>query len=82
MSCCADARRILHNLREVIRENDIDEDYMRSIARRSLRLGASEPLPPLETLTYDHLRIIMGELKRFLRRGGVPHVHVHQEMPF
>jgi hypothetical protein len=76
----ADARRIIYNLREVCRENDIDEDYMRQIARRSLRLGPVDPLPQLEQLSYAHLRIIMGELKRFIRRGGRP--HVHQEMPF
>jgi hypothetical protein len=70
----ADARRIIYNLREVCRENDVDEEYMRSIARRSLRLRPEDPLPELEQLSYQHLRIIMGELKRFIRRGGRPHV--------
>ena len=76
----ADARRIIYNLREVCRENDIDEDYMRSMVRRALGLGPFDPLPELEDVSYALLRVIMGELKRFIRRGGRP--HVHQEAPF
>ena len=76
----ADSRRILYNLREVCAENEIDENYMRGMARNCLRLPTTDPLPDLELLDYDELRIIMGELIRFIRRGGRP--RVHQEHPF
>lgn len=76
----SDARRILYNIRESVRDADVDEDYMRGVARRALRLRESDPLPELATLSYPQLRTIMGELKRFLSRGGRP--RVHQEMPF
>jgi hypothetical protein len=80
-----DARRIAWNIREVVRQNDVDEVYMRGIARRMLRLEDADPLPELEQMQYRELLIIMGELKRFLRRGGKPGVHQHQReeaLPF
>jgi hypothetical protein len=67
-----DARRIAHNIREVCIENDVDEVYMRGMARRSLRLTPADPLPELASLEYEQLITLMGELKRFLRRGGRP----------
>lgn len=70
----ADARRIAFNIREICQANEVDEDYMRGMARRSLRLGEFDPLPELASLEYEQLIILMGELKRFLRRGGRPGV--------
>jgi hypothetical protein len=69
-----DARRIAFNLREIVQQNDVDEVYMRAMARRMLRIPDDEPLPELGKMTYEQLIIIMGELKRFLRRGGRPGV--------
>jgi hypothetical protein len=77
----ADARRIAHNIRELCQEFDVDEDYMRRIARRAAGLGFEDPLPELHLFTYDQLRTIMGELKRFLRRGGRPHVRQWFQAP-
>jgi hypothetical protein len=71
----ADARRIAHNIREVCGSHEVDEDYMRGIARRALKLRETDPLPELASLSYEQLRVIMGELKRFLTRGGRPRVH-------
>jgi hypothetical protein len=76
-----DARRVAFNLREICRESDVDEDYMRSMARRMLRLSPTQPLPELGQMSYQQLIIIMGELKRFLRRGGRPHVK-QEALPF
>lgn len=73
-----DARRIAFNLREVVQENEVDEDYMRAMARRMLRLDETDHLPELGEMTSEQLLIIMGELKRFLRRGGRPRVHQEQ----
>lgn len=70
----ADARRIAHNIRELCQANDVEEDYMRGMARRSLRLSEWDPLPELASLEYEQLIVLMGELKRFLRRGGRPGV--------
>lgn len=67
-----DARRIAFNLREVCTNFDIDEEYMRGVARRMLRLHEDDPLPALEQMTDEQLIWIMGELKRFIRRGGRP----------
>lgn len=77
-----DARRIAWNIREIVRANEVDEDYMRGMARRMLRLGDDCPLPQLEAMEYEDLIIIMGELKRFLRRGGRPGVKQRGEDPF
>lgn len=78
-----DARRIAFNLREVVQANEVDEVYMRGMARRMLRLADDDPLPTLEEMTSEQLIIIMGELKRFLRRGGRPGVKQDQEaLPF
>ncbi len=60
-----DARRILHELRESVGEHEIDEDYLRGVAKRMLRLTY---LPQLETLSRQQLIIILGEVKRFIRR--------------
>lgn len=70
----ADARRIAHNIRELCQAHEVDEDYMRGMARRSLGLSEFDPLPELASLKYSQLIVLMGELKRFLRRGGRPGV--------
>jgi hypothetical protein len=64
-----DARRVAWNIREVIRKNDVDENYMRGMVRNSLQLSDDDPLPELEKVSYKLLLVIMGELKRWLRRG-------------
>lgn len=75
-----DARRIVFNLREVVQENEVDEVYMRAMARRMLRLDDTDHLPDLGEMTSEQLLIIMGELKRFLRRGGRPGVHKQEQL--
>jgi hypothetical protein len=77
-----DARRIAWNIREIVAANEVDEDYMRAMARRTLRLADDCPLPSLDQMDYESLLIIMGELKRFLRRGGRPHVKQAGDYPF
>jgi hypothetical protein len=77
-----DARRIAWNIREIVRANEVDEDYMRGMARRMLRLGDDCELPTLDQMDYESLIIIMGELKRFLRRGGRPGVKQGKDEPF
>ena len=76
-----DARRIIWNIRDICRANEVDEDYMRGVARNMLRLGHDCAMPDLEEMQYDDLLVIMGELKRFLRRGGRPYVK-RAEDPF
>lgn len=78
----ADARRIAWNIRDLVAANEVDEDYMRGMARRMLRLGDDCPLPALEQMEDAQLIIIMGELKRFLRRGGRPGVKQGKDEPF
>jgi hypothetical protein len=77
-----DARRIAWNIREIVRANEVEEDYMRGMARRMLRLADDRPLPTLDQMEYEDLLVIMGELKRFLRRGGRPGVKQRGEEPF
>lgn len=79
-----DARRIAWNIQEVVHNNDVDEHYMRGMARNCLGLLPDDPLPDLAEMEYRDLLTIMGELKRFLRRGGKPGVkqHAREEMPF
>ncbi len=77
----ADARRFAYSIRELCQAHDVDEDYMRGMARRSLGLGAGDILPELANFEYEQLIVLMGELKRFLRRGGRPGVK-QEEVPF
>lgn len=60
-----DAVRLLHELREAVGDYDIDEDYLRGVAQRMLKL---EVLPALETLKREQLILILGEVKRYIRR--------------
>lgn len=78
----ADARRIAWNIEDLCRGNEVSENYMRGCLRNALRLDATAPLPRLEDVPYEPLVIIMGELKRFLRRGGRPGVKQREGDPF
>lgn len=61
----ADHRRLIHVIRELCADADVDEEYMRGIARRAL----SRDLPPdLAELTYDELALILISLKTHFRR--------------
>lgn len=60
-----DAVRLLHELRQEVEAHDIDEDYLRGVARRMLR---RDDLPELERLSREQLILILGEVKRFCRR--------------
>ncbi len=61
-----DAKRILHQLREVSDEHQLDEEYLRGVARRMLN---REYLPELHTLSRETLITILGEVKRHIRRA-------------
>lgn len=63
-----DARRIAWNIGELCRKHDVEEDYMRGCLRNALQLFPNDPLPRLEDVPYEVLIIIMGELKRWIRR--------------
>jgi hypothetical protein len=61
----ADARRILHEVQTLCRDYDVPEQYLREIARRTLR----RDLPPdLAELEYSELVNIVISLKRHVRR--------------
>jgi hypothetical protein len=60
-----DANRILFQLQEITDEHGIDADYLRGVARQMLR---REELPELHRLTRDQLILILGEVKRHVRR--------------
>jgi hypothetical protein len=76
-----DARRIAWNIRDVCRENLVEENYMRGMAKKAMGLFPEDPLPDLDSLDYKDLLIIMGELKRFIRRGGRPGVKQSEARP-
>ena len=60
-----DARRLLHELRAAVGEHDIDEDYLRAIARQSLGL---DYLPNLEDLPRERLILILAAVRRYIHR--------------
>lgn len=60
-----DAKRILHELQGVAGGHQVDEDYLRAAAKRSLRMAVA---PELHTLSRERLIMVMGEVKRHLRR--------------
>lgn len=60
-----DATRMLHELRSLGDEHELDEEYLRGVARQMLR---TEELPELHTLSREVLVRILGEVKRFVRR--------------
>ena len=63
-----DARRIAFQIRGLCEEHEIDESYMRGIARQALHLGHDAALPELGTLTPEELITIIRALKIHLRR--------------
>jgi hypothetical protein len=58
-----DARRILHQIGEVCAEHGIDEDYLRAVARRGFG-----PTAELHLLEAGQLLVVLGEVKRHVRR--------------
>jgi len=60
-----DANRILFLLDEVCTDHGIDGDYLRGVAKRMLKANYR---PELHLLSVDQLLIILGEVKRFVRR--------------
>lgn len=60
-----DARRIIHQLGEISAEHDLDEQYLRGVARRMLK---TEVLPELHQMPREVLVSILGEVKRHVRR--------------
>ena len=60
-----DAVRMLHEIRVVSAECELDEDYLRGVAMRMLQ---TEAIPELHTLSREVLIRILGEVKRFVRR--------------
>ena len=60
-----DAVRILHELDRVHPGHGLDETYLRGVAKRMLRLDF---LPELSRLTREQTVIVLGEVKRWLRR--------------
>lgn len=60
-----DAIRIRHELRDAVENHQIDETYLRKVARNMLRV---DELPELEEMEAEQLIIILGEVKRFIRR--------------
>lgn len=61
-----DARRLLHELSEITEDHGIDEDYLRGVARQMLKV---DHLPELSKLTKPQLVLILGEVKRHVRRN-------------
>ncbi len=60
-----DAIRLAHNIREVCANHDLDEDFMRGIARQALRL---DTLPELVKLSPDDLMIVLRACKQHVTR--------------
>lgn len=61
-----DSKRLLYELQKAVGEHEIDEDYLRAVARRMLKL---DRMPELSKLTRDQLVMILGEVKRYIRRN-------------
>lgn len=64
-ACKGDAVRIIYELRKAVEDHQIEEHYIRSVAKNMLQL---DRLPALESLAPEQLIIILGEVKRFIRR--------------
>ena len=60
----ADARRIIHNIRDVAADFEVEESYLQGIAKRVLGV---DYLPDLANVSYEDLATVMGELKRYTR---------------
>lgn len=61
-----DAKRILFQLGEVKADHGLDEAYLRACAKRALKAATA---PELSTLSKPQLVLILGEVKRSLRRA-------------
>jgi hypothetical protein len=61
----ADKRPIIHTILEICREHDLDENYMRGVARQALKL---EALPELERLEPAQLLIVLQLLRMNVAR--------------
>jgi hypothetical protein len=59
------ARRILHQIDQISREHDIDEDYLRSIAKQALQ---TEYKPELHTLPPETLLTVLNAARVYVRR--------------
>jgi hypothetical protein len=60
-----DAKRVIHNLNELATGHDIDEDYLRRIARNALK---RDHLPDLHELPPEDLLTILRAVKIHVRR--------------
>ena len=69
----ADARRIIHAIRELAEDFECDENYIQGVAKRTLKLDV---LPPLESLDYyDLLKVrlsLANTVATLLDRGEAP----------
>ncbi|HEX8312764.1 MAG TPA: hypothetical protein VF614_15690 [Chthoniobacteraceae bacterium] len=61
----AEKRPIIHTILEICREHDLDEHYMRGVARQALRL---EALPQLEQLEVAQLLTVLQLLRMNVAR--------------
>ena len=81
-----DKRRIIHEVQKICRDFDCDELYMRGIARRSIGLTDEDPLPMLDSLSYEENLVVMRAIKievaRLQHRGEQPRVPVPDDNPF
>lgn len=62
-----DAKRMLHALHAAGAGPEVDEDYLRGVARRMLK---RDDLPELHTLPRETLVAIVGEVRRHVRRAA------------
>lgn len=68
-ACRGDAKRILWHLDQITEKHGLSENYLRRIAHNSAPKHLRETeLPQLADLAPDHLTLILGEVKRFVRR--------------
>lgn len=83
-----DANRMLHDLgeefgEEALKRHRVNEDYLRATARQSLRL---DYLPELSKLSRKQCVLVLGEVKRWLRRAikrdAAPVETIEPEIPF
>lgn len=71
-----DARRVLHEIRDLCRHYDLDEAYARGIARQALNL---EALPDIGTLDARSLVTVLHALKNVTKREPAS---AGKELPF
>lgn len=59
------ARRILHQINQISREHDLDEDYLRAIAKQALQTDFT---PELHDLRPETLLTILNAARVYVRR--------------